>query len=74
MHKVLDENSIVKYALCNECSPQHHNHEHVHFKCEICGNTICMDEIPIHNISLPKGFQPKETNLLIIGTCNKCNK
>ena len=74
IHKVLDDEGVSKYALCNECSKEHHNHEHVHFKCEYCGQTQCLDNISIPEINLPSGFQAKEKNLLIQGICDQCDQ
>lgn len=72
IHKVLDDEGGIKYALCNEaCSTAHHHHDHVHFKCTQCGQTNCL-QIEIPGIKLPKGYQPKELNLLIQGVCDKC--
>lgn len=73
IHKVLDDEGVTKYALCNECSKEEHNHEHVHFKCEQCGHTQCLDQIQIPDISLPAGFRASQKNLLIQGICNQCN-
>ncbi|MBL6446129.1 transcriptional repressor [Fulvivirga sp. 29W222] len=73
IHKVLDDEGVTKYALCSECSKEEHNHEHVHFKCEQCGHTQCLDEIQIPDISLPAGFKAHQKNLLIQGICNQCN-
>jgi Fur family transcriptional regulator, ferric uptake regulator len=73
IHKVLDDAGGLKYALCSEaCSETNHHHNHVHFKCMVCGQTKCLStEIP--TIKLPKGFQVQETNVLIHGVCGKCN-
>ncbi|MEQ8926553.1 MAG: transcriptional repressor [Fulvivirga sp.] len=73
VHKVLDDEGGTKYALCNECAEDHHNHEHVHFKCENCGQTLCLDNIAIPTIELPKGYNISEKNLLIQGTCKNCS-
>ncbi|HYG17690.1 MAG TPA: transcriptional repressor [Ohtaekwangia sp.] len=72
IHKVLDDEGSLKYALCNEaCSTTGHHHDHVHFKCVRCGQTSCLDvEIPA--IRLPKGYLHNEINLLIQGTCDRC--
>ncbi|AZQ62511.1 transcriptional repressor [Flammeovirga pectinis] len=76
LHRVIDENSLVKYAMCNSdfCTESHHRHEHVHFKCQTCGDTECMDDLPIHPVTLPEGYTALETNYLIVGTCKKCNQ
>lgn len=73
IHKVLDDEGVTKYALCNECSKEEHNHEHVHFKCEQCGHTQCLDKIQIPDINLPAGFKAHQKNLLIQGVCDQCN-
>lgn len=74
IHKVLDDEGSLKYALCNEaCSEAEHHHDHVHFKCTRCGQTNCLDlEVP--DVKLPKGYQPKEVNVLIQGICERCSK
>lgn len=72
VHKVLDDSGATKYALCSH-EEEKHNHEHVHFKCEICGETTCLESITLPSIKLPKGFKKKEMNLLVQGVCNKCH-
>lgn len=72
IHKVLDDEGALKYALCTEaCSAPAHRHEHVHFKCTKCGQTSCLD-VQIPAVKLPKGFKAKELNLLIQGICQSC--
>lgn len=71
VHKVLDDAGGLKYALCTSCDTHGHHHNHVHFKCTVCGQTNCLD-VEIPGIKLPKGYKPVETNLLIQGTCQKC--
>ncbi len=74
LHKVLDDEGGTKYALCRErCADGHHHHDHVHFKCETCGQTTCLDEVRIPAVSLPDGYDRKEMNLLIQGVCQECN-
>jgi Fur family transcriptional regulator, ferric uptake regulator len=73
IHKVLDDAGSLKYALCSEpCSTHEHHHEHVHFKCIKCGHTSCLEDVTIPEVKLPKGFNIAEVNLLIQGTCNRC--
>ncbi|WP_304516628.1 Fur family transcriptional regulator [Cecembia rubra] len=75
IHKVLDDSGATKYALCAHGHDGHHSHdhEHVHFKCEKCGRTICIDEVSLPKVKLPDGFLGKEVNLLVTGICNKCS-
>lgn len=74
LHKVLDDQGAMKYALCPPaCDPSHaHHHNHVHFKCDRCGNTQCINEVEVPPIRLPEGFSPKEINILIQGICAVC--
>ena len=45
LHKIPDETGGVKYAMCkDQCQTDHHNHDHVHFKCSKCGDTTCIDQ------------------------------
>jgi Fur family ferric uptake transcriptional regulator len=73
IHKVLDDTGNPKYALCKEhCTHEEHHHQHVHFKCNECGQTNCLEEIEIPPIQLPLGYKSTESNLLISGTCVDC--
>ena len=74
IHKVLDDQGSLKYALCDDhCSTAEHHHDHVHFKCLRCGQTNCMDvEVPL--VKLPKEFKIQEVNLLIQGICDQCSQ
>ncbi len=73
IHKVLDDEGSLKYALCKEaCNTAEHHHDHVHFKCIKCGQTSCLNvEVPV--VKLPKGYKANEVNLLIQGVCERCN-
>lgn len=73
IHKVLDDEGSLKYALCKEaCTTAGHHHNHVHFKCTACGQTNCLN-VEIPPMRLPKGYKPKELNILIQGICENCS-
>ena len=73
VHKILDDRGGVKYALCREdCLPGHHHHDHLHFKCEICQQTTCLEQHLIPEISLPAGYRKEEVNILVQGICPNC--
>ena len=75
IHKVLDDSGATRYALCHDrCSESSHQHNHIHFKCQKCDETTCMDLVDIPEVKLPKGFQVIESNYLIAGICKKCNQ
>ena len=76
LHKVLDDQGGIKYALCQDrChhDSNHHHHDHVHFKCTQCGQTTCLDTVHIPQIILPEHFIKQESNLLIQGICRGCS-
>ena len=75
IHKVPDDQVSVKYALCDhsEHDLNHtHSDNHAHFKCQSCGETLCLDDSTIPNIAVPRGFQVNERFLLLGGLCSKC--
>lgn len=74
LHKVLDDEGTPKYALCgSSCADDHHQHEHVHFKCHSCGRTTCVEHVEIPTIQLPAHYTIQEQNLLLQGICPACN-
>lgn len=74
IHKVLDDEGSLKYALCrNECHAPVHHHDHLHFKCLVCGQTNCLNiEIPV--LRLPEGYIAQEINVLVQGICKQCDE
>lgn len=76
VHKVLDDSGAMKYALCaSDCAEGSlHSHDHVHFKCDACGNTNCLENVRMPNIDLPKGYLVQEVNVLLQGLCPECQQ
>ena len=73
IHKILDDNGGVKYALCKEqCNDEGHHHDHLHFKCVVCMQTTCLEKNEIPAINLPDGYQKNEINILVQGVCPNC--
>lgn len=73
IHSIPTADNSILYALCKEhCSEGHHHDDHVHFICDRCGNTYCLDKVTTPKILLPKGFRVFQTNVVIDGICDKC--
>ena len=71
LHKIPDDSGLATYGLCHDtCDSEDHNHDHMHFKCNDCGTTVCLDQI-IPPIKVP-GYQITEANLILKGTCKAC--
>lgn len=75
IHTIPTADSSIKYALCkDECGHGHHHDNHVHFLCNTCGTTFCIDQVTIPKIKLPAGFVSKQADLVVSGRCNLCNQ
>lgn len=73
IHKVVNVDGIINYALCNDCdSNETHSHDHLHFSCTQCKHIECLEEQQII-IDLPKDYQIKEIFLTISGVCPRCS-
>ena len=73
VHTIPTADNSVLYALCkDECTEGHHHDNHVHFICDNCGTTYCLENITIPTLTLPKGFTVKRTDVLASGICDKC--
>lgn len=72
LHRIVIDNTHVKYAL-NCCEKEHHHAiDHVHFYCKECGKTVCLDEVPVQHYPLPDGFKLEECDVVIKGFCKDC--
>jgi len=75
IHNIPTTDNSILYALCKDnCEAGHHHDNHVHFICEICDKTICMDHVGIPKINLPKAFTQNQVNVIISGVCSECRK
>lgn len=73
IHTINDGTSTPKYALCSDaCNVARHDDAHIHFHCDQCGQTFCLPDFIIPGFELPKGFNRKEVNLVVKGTCPDC--
>jgi Fur family ferric uptake transcriptional regulator len=73
IHTIPTADNSVLYALCkDECTQGHHHDNHVHFICDECGNTFCLDNITVPEIVLPKGFTQKRADVIVSGICKNC--
>lgn len=73
IHSIPTPDNSVKYALCKEdCTQGHHHDNHVHFICNNCEKTICLDEISVPEIQLPQEFAPSYSHMVVTGVCREC--
>ena len=73
IHDIPTSDNFVHYALCRDnCSAGHHHDHHIHFVCEQCGHTICLDEVTVPSIKLPKGYTGNRMEMVVNGICKNC--
>lgn len=72
VHQIVDGSRSMKYELC--FGDSHHSifDQHVHFHCESCKETFCLEDTAIPIVQLPDGFVPRSANYVIKGVCPKC--
>lgn len=74
IHTIPTIDNSVKYALCKDaCHAGHHHDNHVHFMCDECGTTYCLNNISIPQVELPDGFKSTQTDVVVSGVCKNCN-
>ena len=73
IHTIPTADNSIRYALCkDECSGGHHHDHHIHFMCDNCGNTYCLDDVVTPEIKLPKGYSASHVEVVVEGVCKNC--
>ncbi len=73
LHRIPNETGTATYGMCHDtCTPDHHEHNHVHFKCNKCGQIECLEEKVAHQVSVPFGYKVDGINMIVDGICPKC--
>lgn len=71
LHQIDDGCEGVRYELCH-AHGQIDDDRHVHFHCEICHRTFCMEQIPVPSVKFPEGFLVDSINYMAKGICPEC--
>jgi len=73
VHTIPTADNSIRYALCkDECSEGHHHDHHIHFVCNNCSNTYCLDDVVTPEIKLPKGYSAAHVEVVVEGVCKQC--
>lgn len=74
IHTIPTADNSVLYALCkDDCSTSGNHHDnHVHFVCDKCNTTYCLDSVVTPEVKLPAGFKPKAMDVVVTGICKNC--
>lgn len=74
IHTIPSADNSIRYALCKDaCTEGHHHDNHVHFICDVCATTYCLDDIVVPQVALPKGFLARQIDVVVNGKCENCS-
>lgn len=74
VHAFEDGRGVLCYELCEEKGACDHHDGHIHFYCESCQRSFCMEDIHFPSFELPEGFYPHSISFVIKGECPDCRK
>ena len=74
VHALEDSGSGVRYELCHSHRQDGDDDLHVHFYCERCHRTFCLEDIPVPAVPVPEGFAPHSSSYLLKGLCPDCRR
>ncbi|TDW99620.1 Fur family transcriptional regulator [Dinghuibacter silviterrae] len=73
LHTIPTSENNVRYALCNDaCTTHRHQDDHVHFVCDVCRKTVCLDHVAVPALLLPAGFVSEQVQVVVHGVCDLC--
>ncbi len=74
IHSIDDGSGSIKYSVCSETCSCSLKDLHVHFYCNRCKKTYCLESISIPSVQLPPGFLLNSVNFVMKGLCDSCSK
>ena len=72
VHQIEGGGDGVRYELCLSQDTGNDEDTHVHFFCEKCRRTFCLENIPVPSVTLPEKYKCLSANYLIKGICPEC--
>ena len=72
VHVIEDGGDGVRYELCHSHHDDIDDDLHVHFYCEQCQQTYCLEHIPVPTINLPEEYIMTSVNYMVKGICPHC--
>ncbi len=70
-HKIAGDDRIWRFNAADDESAR--SHAHAHFKCNDCGDVICLDAVrAARSVPLPFGYRSQEIELTVKGFCAGC--
>ena len=72
VHVLDDTGDGVRYELCHRHDDVEDDDVHVHFYCEKCHRTFCLEDIPVPPVSIPQEYEINSVSYLVKGVCKDC--
>lgn len=72
IHVIEDGSRSVKYEMCHNHDHHSFSDQHVHFYCEKCKVTFCLEDVRVPTIEVPSGYQVRAINYVLKGICPEC--
>ena len=73
IHKASTRGQETYYAICSHhCTSEHHNHQHIHFKCTNCNSVSCIEIDEKIAIEIPN-FKINNVEIEVSGICDQCS-
>ena len=75
IHAIVLSDSLKKYALCgHSCEADTHVHNHIHFTCEKCDKTVCLDDFTLDVKNKFQNYEFQNLNITATGICPNCKQ
>lgn len=74
IHSIDDGSGSIKYSVCSSNCMCAVKDLHVHFFCNHCKKTFCLESISIPQVQLPTGFLLENVNFVLKGLCDHCSR
>lgn len=73
LQMVPNKEGVLEYRLSYQKPLMKKVEDEMIFACTACGQTIEVIKVALPEITLPTGFAPANTQLIVTGTCISCN-
>jgi Fur family ferric uptake transcriptional regulator len=68
-HRICGDDRVWRFTAARD----RHTGEHPHFKCDTCGEVICLTETELlSQIAIPNGYRSQKLEVTVKGQCADC--
>lgn len=72
VHAFEDGRGVMHYELCGNEGRCDLSDSHMHFYCESCHKSYCLDNVHLPEIAVPQGFSAHSVSFVVKGICPHC--